>query len=227
MSKSTSLMYVVMRGQFLEFYDYSSSFHCKVACMLLDAGVSIDRTNTYGETALIIACSHKDINMIRLLIDHGANIDAQNNYENTILMRAVISGNIEVVKMLLELGVDPLLKNKFGRTALMAICSHHRKKVTIDLDVIRLLIGKNIDYKKQDDRGRATLMQAAYYENIQGVRLLLQLGTNPFVKDKNGKTALQLAKHSSTYHFELVYVSRAKEKQIIEMLKATQRKKKK
>lgn len=94
----------------------------------------------------------------------------------------------EVARMLLNAGVSIDAKNEYGKTAFMIACSYGEQ--TTDMNMIRLFIDYGTNIHVQDNNGNTALMLAAYSGNIEVVKLLLQLGVDPFVKNKYNSTVL-------------------------------------
>lgn len=113
------------------------SLPIEFAKWLLDNGVNVQITNTYGDTALH---RHKhNIELLQLLISRGANISAKNNDGNTPLHCA--EGNIEAVKFFLENGADPLITNHCGFTPLQYMLSScNNKDISKMADIAELLL---------------------------------------------------------------------------------------
>lgn len=65
-------------------------------------------------------------------------------------------------------------------------------------DRVRLAVkkGANVDARRDNDR-RTPLMSAAWKEKAVMVQVLLQLGANIYLKDKDGKTAYDLARQAN------------------------------
>ncbi len=90
----------------------------KTASNLLAKGnININDTNTWGETALIIASRWGFTEIVRMLLDAGADVDIQAYYGDTALMVAAEQGRGEIVRMLLRAEADITLKNKDGKKA--------------------------------------------------------------------------------------------------------------
>ena len=78
----------------------------------------IDRQTASGDTALIIACSHGNIELVKMLLKAGANPNIQNLKGHTSLMIAIEKSNVEIVSLLLTYDSDTLLTNADGYSAL-------------------------------------------------------------------------------------------------------------
>jgi len=63
-----------------------------------------------------------------------------------------------------------------------------------DIDRVRLAIAKGANINAQDENGGTALHWAVFYEHGNIVRLLLMHGANPYIKDKNGITPIDVAR---------------------------------
>ena len=86
---------------------------------LIEAGVDINATNIYGETALMEAARYGRSVVANRLIEAGADVNATNIYAETVLMEAARDGFLDLVNILIEAGADVNATDRFGKTALM------------------------------------------------------------------------------------------------------------
>lgn len=77
---------------------------------LLQAGATLDTTNSDGNNALWLACVGGDLETIDILLRAGIAMDHQNDNGASCLMYAASTGKNAVVQKLLALGADPTLK---------------------------------------------------------------------------------------------------------------------
>jgi ankyrin repeat protein len=85
--------------------------------LLLSKGVSVNDTNSDGQTALHITIPFQSHECIEKLIAAHVPIDEPDNVGMTPLMLAAQNNRISVVDALLRAGADKFKKNKEGRTA--------------------------------------------------------------------------------------------------------------
>lgn len=74
--------------------------------------------NKSGWSALHYAAANGHDTVVKLLLDHAAAMDARSPNGTTPLMMAARGNHPATVKLLLERGADPLAKNQLGLTAL-------------------------------------------------------------------------------------------------------------
>jgi uncharacterized protein len=103
-------------------------------------------------------------------------------------MYATAKGNLDIFQILLAAGADVNIKDRSGETALSkaAYWGH--------LEIVNLLLSAGAEVNGIDnEEGSAPLMNAIYFGRIQIVEILLSAGANPTLRDKNGKTAIEIA----------------------------------
>ncbi len=70
-----------------------------------------------------------------------------------------------------------------------------------DINLLKIAIAKNANLNWQDEKGRTPLHWAAYYGNTEIAKLLIFHGANPYIKDKNGLTPLDIARMNNKIKF--------------------------
>ncbi len=185
--------------------------HYQLAAYLLDHGADPNIANNGGWNPLYIAVDNRNIeggdypvrdpdmdhlDMIKLLIAHGANVNArvcgvestpdkckgdstetrtiftmQWLYEDgaTPFLRAAQSGDVTLMKLLLAHGADPKIATSNGDTALMVAAG------------IGWVEGVTYEWSPE--------------ENLEAVKMCLDLGLDPNATDGDGRTALHGAAH--------------------------------
>ena len=102
---------------------------------------------------------------------------------------ATYLGQAELVREILAAGVDTDYRNGFGDTVL------HVAMFQSNLMVVRLLLDYGFDPNATIPRSGSTpLHNAVSANNVHAARLLLQHGANRFIRDRNGRTALDIAR---------------------------------
>jgi ankyrin repeat protein len=158
--------------------------------------------------------------MVRTLLRHGANPNARltapilvrvhDRGDGTLgagatpLMRAAKKSDVVMMRELLQHGADPKLATKTGTTALMyasgfggagrfAIYEEHQATDAEQLEAARLCLDAGADVNAVNDAGQSALHLAAASRDDGFVRLLAERGANMQLKDRQGRTALDIA----------------------------------
>lgn len=136
-----------------------------------------------------IACENKypehDIEIAALMIGCGALVQ-QDKLENcTSLYHAIEHDNIPMIKLLMKAGMSNLSgsKNAAFQNIMIILAAQNNALQTIEY---LYRIGHNLNM--QTKNGFTSLHQAYLYNNHIAVKLLLQLGANPEIKNKQGNT---------------------------------------
>ena len=147
----------------------------------------------------------EDANEVRKALKAGADVNAHGEYGVSALSHACLNENIEIVELLLtQDGIDVDMKDEDGFTALM------RASVDRFTEIVAKLLEKGADVNATDDYGDTALMKVincdeeddrpwyqVEYDIIEIVeKLLKQDGIDVNVKNKNGKTALDIAEET-------------------------------
>ncbi len=73
----------------------------------LDAGVPVNLTNGSGDTLLILAAYHKQLETVELLVERGADTARTNDRGQTALGAATFRQERRIIQVLLGAGADP------------------------------------------------------------------------------------------------------------------------
>lgn len=198
-----------------------------IVSMLIDAGADVCEKNYFGEIPLHFALASGSIEIVKLLIERGADVETRESRNGiTPLMQAVRVTNesVDIVKFLIDCGADVNARSDDGyvplqqtsRVDVASILIHSGADVSV-LDqscqplllfhinsmyhkILRMLLemGRSGDVISVD--GMSALLQAAEEGFKDTVCLLLEYGVDVFVRDKYGRTALQLAAYNGHLH---------------------------
>jgi hypothetical protein len=86
---------------------------------LIKHGVDVNATNAYGYSALMMAASKGDVELVQRLLEARAFVDARANDGRTALMFAAesLGQRTETVRALIEAGADRTIRDRNGQTA--------------------------------------------------------------------------------------------------------------
>lgn len=145
----------------------------------------------------------------------------QNYYGERVLIVFIECGDFDTVQALLDRGTNPHLQDERGQTALMIASKTHQ------IDIVKLLLkhGAAQSINKQSKEGNTALLETVYIaldlieegaveahgDNLTKktcaiIKLLLDHGANPHIKNKYGKTVLDYVTYTyrSPLHHKLI-----------------------
>lgn len=185
------------------------------------AGQLIDKRNSIGRTALMIAAEKGSDAIVDELLANRASIDSVDNEGNSALILAAKEGKESTVRRLLREGADPASANAEGLTALRIASANGHEDVVRELirdesfsgmesansvrafldaarngkeDVIEIFVESGMDINVEDfETGRTALMEAAAGKHGDTIKYLLASRANLEMIDQNGYSAFQLA----------------------------------
>ncbi|VDI21260.1 Hypothetical predicted protein [Mytilus galloprovincialis] len=91
--------------------------------------------------------------------------------QNTMLLKALTSCDIKLAKILIEGGVNLNIKNPAGQTPLMIACLMN-VDVNKKIQVIKCLLGNNVDVYETDGSGRNAMMYAIHSKSTEVISYL-------------------------------------------------------
>jgi uncharacterized protein len=127
------------------------------------------------------------LDSVVLLLRYGADVNRwDEEHETTPLLNAVFNNNIDAVRILLAAGADPNVRDDEGFSPLR-FCV---QQGYLEMARLLLLCGatKTIHEAGGGGSGMNALGMAAYWLDVDMVRLLLAHGADPHVEDNNGMT---------------------------------------
>lgn len=157
--------------------------HCAVlatandaACVawLLAGGANVDARTEHGESALHLAALGRRAYVVALLVDAGADASAVNGEGDTALHMCIEGRDPKVVKGVL------VAQRGDGGDAEAAQCA-------------QMLLDGGAPVDAVDMAGYTPLLRAAFRDNADMVRLLLEYGADAMATDPHGCTALHWA----------------------------------
>lgn len=124
----------------------------KTAQAAIRFGASVDETDEYGTTPLILASIRGHDRIAKLLLDAGADPNRENDDRMSPLLAASANCNDPVVTLLLSRGANPNPRSLTRQTPLMRAAENGCAVV-----VKELLKAKGVDLKATDHSGRTAL----------------------------------------------------------------------
>lgn len=164
------------------------------AIWLIDHGANINYSGTYGNNAIAIAIANNDVNLLKKLIKKGINLNGKNAFD--ALDTASITLKYDFVKILVDNGVNPNYSDDEGNSILHLLASGKIEKNIANMQ----------NYVDHPQQGR--VFSKEHYNSVQQsinelksrwnnydkiVHYLVDHGANKNLKNKAGKTPLQIA----------------------------------
>jgi len=168
---------------------------------LVVQGADINYTDQWGNFAMFTAAWEGNVEALDLFYHLGAKITFD---DANLLCNAAYNGKIDSVKWLLDKGENANFT--FSNTGENAL--HYTISKTSDMDerveIVKILIKAGTDVNQKTIAGKPTLCfmrdaylkgetplhRAAAYGNVAIVKMLLDVGAEPSVKDANGDTPI-------------------------------------
>ncbi|BCM93043.1 hypothetical protein IAD21_04930 [Abditibacteriota bacterium] len=144
----------------------------------LDAGVSVDITDTHGFTPLMwsVSSSHSNSQTVQLLLERGANPNAVGGEPaRPVLGHALMLNEPERVQLLLDAGADAAVSDANGFNAL--IWAVYGSKTHM-LEVVELLLDHGAPTWGESDYGESALSVSSNRGRFDVVKRLLDSGAH-------------------------------------------------
>ncbi len=159
-------------------------------------GANVNATTGANISAVELAVVNgADTTMLELLLRAGANPNVVDAPNNTPLMISLLEPGVishkGAAEMLLKYGADVNFTDRIGTTAL-----HH----AVDLDAVEfidLLLKNGANVNAKDESLRTPLSNAVRSGHYSSVQLLLARGADVGIQNKEGKTAIMIAREGS------------------------------
>ena len=152
---------------------------------ILFRGFDANTLDDQGRHGLHLAMMEGSLKVAKTLLDlSGTQVDTRSKQDETPLMIAALKGHTQFAKRMIARGADV---NKTGWTPL------HYAATSGQLEMIKLLIDEHAYIDTESPNQSTPLMLAAMYGTEAAVKLLLQEGADPSVKNQLGLNAADFA----------------------------------
>ncbi|MEO7938043.1 MAG: ankyrin repeat domain-containing protein [Burkholderiaceae bacterium] len=176
-------------GSYDDFFAAVRSDNGGEIATLIRQGFDANVRDAKGEHALHLATRDNAAKAIAALLRWDKiDVEPRNKVDESPLMLACLGGYIDTVKLLIDRGADV---NKTGWAPL------HYAATRGHLDVMRLLLDRNAYIDAASPNGTTPLMMAAHYGTPTAVKLLLEAGADPLLKNEQNLTAIDFAQRAN------------------------------
>ena len=155
---------------------------------LLRRGFDPNTLDPKGQHGLLIAFRQKSLKVAEALIRWPqTTVEVRNSTDESPLMFAALNGELELARLLISRGADV---NKPGWAPL------HYAATRGHLAVMNLLLEQHAYIDASSPNGTTPLMMAAFYGTPSAVKLLLEAGADPLLKNQQSMTAIDFAQRN-------------------------------
>jgi ankyrin repeat protein len=165
--------------------------HLEMVAFLLSKGADPNARTSAGGTALHLASD--SVQLTELLLRQGADPNAVDKAGQTPLYLEVRSRTTDVMGALIRGGADVNARTPDGSTPLHSVATRCYGPPG---PAIRMLVEHGAELHAQDHRGYTPLHVAMDETNAEAAMTLLDLGADPKILDKEGRTPPQLVRDS-------------------------------
>ena len=176
-------------GSYEDFFTAIKRDNPSAIQLLLSRGFDPDTLDPGGLSGLYLALRDESLKAANVLIDWPrTNVEIRTAKDESPLMMAALKGRLDLVKKLIARGADV---NKPGWAPL------HYAATGGHLEIMELLLDQNAYIDAESPNGTTPLMMAAQYGSTAAVKLLLDAGADPSLKNQLGLTAIDFANRVS------------------------------
>jgi ankyrin repeat protein len=159
---------------------------------LAERGFDLNTVNQAGEHALFLALRDNAPGVASFLISHpSVNVEKRNAQGESPLMMAALKGRVEFARRLIARQAEV---NKTGWTPLHYAATNAESTSTA---MVRLLLEHHAYIDAESPNKTTPLMMAAHYGSLAVVKLLLEEGADPLLRNQQGLTAIDFAQRAN------------------------------
>ncbi len=179
----------VMAGSYDDFFIAIKNDNVSEVGELLKRGFDVNTLNPEAEHGLLLAIRTPAPKVTALLLTREKiDVNARNRNDESPLMLAAIKGQMALAQQLIDKGADV---NKPGWAPL------HYASTSGHIDLMNLLLEHHAYIDAASPNESTPLMMAAMYGNASAVKLLLEAGADPMLRNAQGMSAFDFAEKAS------------------------------
>lgn len=176
-------------GSYEDFFSAVQRDDANAITQLLARGFDPNTIDPKGQYGLYLALREPSPKATQVLLDWPkTDVNVLNAQGENALMMAALKGNLDVAARLIQRDADV---NKTGWTPLHYAASNGH------LAIMSLLLDNNAYIDAESPNGTTPLMMAALYGSASSVKLLLEAGADPLLKNQQGLSAIDFAQRGS------------------------------
>lgn len=176
---------VIHAGSYDDFFSAIQQDDAAQVSALLKRGFDPNTMDPTGTSGLMLALKESAFKVVQVLLGHPRiKVEVRNAADESPLMLAALKGNKELCRLMIQKGGDV---NKPGWTPLHYAATHGH------LEVLNLLLEENAYIDAASPNNTTPLMMAAHYGTPSAVKLLLEAGADPTLKNDLGLSAFDFA----------------------------------
>lgn len=180
---------VASAGSYYDFFRAVWQDDEAVVVALLQRGFDPNTVNPDGQYGLLLAMKSRSFKVAKVLINWPkTSVEVRNAADESPLMFAALNGDVDLCRLLIEKDADV---NKPGWSPL------HYAATGGHLEVLNLLLQADAYIDAASPNGTTPLMMAAQYGTPSAVKLLLEAGADPMLKNDLGLSAFDFANRAS------------------------------
>lgn len=176
---------VIHAGSYDDFFSAIKQNNAAEVSALLNRGFDPNTLDPTGLSGLMFALKNDSFKVAGVLLRHPKiKVEVRNSADESPLMLAALKGELQLCRLIIQKGGDV---NKPGWTPLHYAATHGH------LEVLNLLLEENAYIDAASPNNTTPLMMAAHYGTPAAVKLLLEAGADPMLKNDLGLSAIDFA----------------------------------
>lgn len=175
-----------------DFFAAAKSDNESAMVLLLLRGLDLNTRDAAGNHALLLAIREGSLKVAHFLLDQPSlQVEARNAQGESPLMMAALKGELALARRLIERQAEV---NKPGWTPLHYAATG---ATPVSIDMVRLLLEHHAYIDAESPNRSTPLMMAAHYGLPAVVKLLLDEGADPLLRNEQGLTAIDFARRAA------------------------------